>query len=142
MDIYNAMFYCNLGKNNEKNNSNDACKNEIKELNVIKDKDLLDKCLRDKLITEKFIEQFIIHTSDVLVLVFGSIILNKQKILERIKKALTPDKYLYVVHNLQNYQNKSEVDDYIENTLKKLSYTIIIIIILPSNKTFFMSLIK
>ena len=78
------------------------------------------KCLRDKLITEKFIEQFIIHTSDILVLVVGAITLNEQKIIERIKKIVGDKKFLFIIHNLQNFQSKWQVNDYIENTLKKL----------------------
>lgn len=76
--------------------------------------------MRDKLITETFIQQFIIETSHILVLVIGDITLNEQKILERVKKSLSTDKYLYVIHNLQNYQSKQQVEDYIEKTLKQL----------------------
>lgn len=36
------------------------------------------------------------------------------------KKSLTPDKYLYVIHNLQNFHKKEQVEEYIEKTLKKL----------------------
>lgn len=64
--------------------------------------------MRDKLITETFIQQFIIETSHILVLVIGDITLNEQKILERVKKSLSTDKYLYVIHNLQNYQSKQQ----------------------------------
>ena len=92
---------------------------EVNNIEADDENNSLDKCLRDKLITEKFIEQFIIHTSDILVLVVGSITLNEQKILERIRKFLQ-NKFLFVVHNLQNFSTKKQVDDYVENTLKKL----------------------
>ena len=92
---------------------------EVNNIEADDENNSLDKCLRDKLITEKFIEQFIIHTSDILVLVVGSITLNEQKILERIRKFLQ-NKFLFVVHNLQNFSTKEQVDDYVENTLKKL----------------------
>ena len=101
-----------------------------KEINLklkdsIKDKGdiYMDECLRDKLITEAFLQQFIIETSHILILVVGSITLNEQKILERVKKALPKDKFLFVIHNLQNYQTKEQVEGYIENTLKKLFNT-------------------
>ena len=121
--------------NNENNSRNELKENEIKDKNSIENEDnkieinqiegnddnsLLEKSLRDKLITEKFIEQFIINTSDILVLVVGAITLNEQKILERIKKIVGDKKFLFIIHNLQNFQNKYQVDDYIENTLKKL----------------------
>jgi len=103
--------------------------NEIKEDNDKENKNgekapnkisLLEKSLRDKLITEKFLEEFIIHTSDILILVVGNITLSEQRILTRIKNSLKNGKYLYVIHNLQNYRFKADVEDYIENTLKKL----------------------
>ena len=96
--------------------------NEIIEENNNKKADkalLLEKCLRDKLITEKFLEEFIINTSDIMILVVGNITLSEQKILTRIKNSLK-NKNLYVIHNLQNYLKKEQVEDYIENTLKKL----------------------
>ena len=78
---------------------------EVNNIEADDENNSLDKCLRDKLITEKFIEQFIIHTSDILVLVVGSITLNEQKILERIRKFLQ-NKFLFVIHNLQNFSKK------------------------------------
>ena len=76
--------------------------------------------LRDKLITEAFIQQFIIEISDILILVVGAITLNEQKLLERVRKLLTRDKHLYVIHNLQNYSSKNQVEGYITDTLLKL----------------------
>ena len=81
---------------------------------------IFEKSLRDKLITETYIQQFIIETSHILILVVGIITLNEQKLLERVKKALKGQKYLYVIHNLQNFNSKEQVEGYIENTLKKL----------------------
>ena len=102
-------------------------KEKIKEDKAIYETKLLEKYLRDKLITEKFLEEFIIHISDILILVVGNLTLNEQKILTRIKNSIKKgDKYLYVIHNLQNYQFKYQVEDYIENTLKKLYGTEII----------------
>ena len=60
------------------------------------------------------------NTAHILVLVVGDITLNEQKLLERVKNSIKKDKYLFVLHNLQNFQNKWQVNDYIENTLKKL----------------------
>lgn len=97
---------------------------QIKDLNNDKEENreisYFENCLRDKLITETFIQQFIIENAHILILVVGSITLNEQKILERVKKSLTPDKFLFVIHNLQNYQSKEQVHGYIENTIKKL----------------------
>ena len=111
-------------KKNEINDNNNTENGEsnigINQIEGNDDNTILENCFRDKLITEKFIEQFIINTSDILVLVVGAITLNEQKILERVKKILGDKKYLFIIHNLQNFQNKYQVDEYIENTLKKL----------------------
>ena len=102
--------------------------NKVKVFNIPKERNntekdennAFEKCLRDKLITETFIQQFIINTSHILVLVVGLITLNEQKILERVKQSLSSDKYLFVIHNLQNFVTKEQVEGYIEGTLKKL----------------------
>ena len=109
----------NLQDNNVEEEKEIIEKNNIKKI----DEERFENSLRDKLITEKFIEEFIINMSDIMILVVGNITLNEQKILKRIKYSLKNKKnkkYLYVLHNLQNYTNKNQVEDYIENTLKKL----------------------
>ena len=111
----------NIKKDDIINSTKKEIKKQEKEKNLEKEENsIFEKCLRDKLITETFIQQFIIETSHVLVLVIGAITLNEQKLLERVKKSLSQDKYLYVIHNLQNFQSKKQVDDYIEKTLKQL----------------------
>ena len=85
---------------------------------------MLDKS-RDKLFTENFIQNYIIQYSNVLILVFGILSLSEQKLLIRIKKVykeiLTkqPEKKLIIIHNLQTYETKEEVDTYIKETLLK-----------------------
>ena len=78
---------------------------------------------RDKLITEYFIQRFIIDKSDILILVVGNITLTEQKLLSRVKteiKNRNSNKRIYVIHNLKNYSTDEQVNDYIENILKKL----------------------
>ena len=82
---------------------------------------------RDKLITEFYIQQFILWKSNIIILLVGSITLSEQKLYSRVKSEIMAiqenkkeTKKLYVVHNLQNFYKKDEVNDYIENTLKKL----------------------
>ena len=78
---------------------------------------------RDKLMTEYFLQKFIIWKSDILILVVGNITLTEQKLLERVTKeveTLDKQKEIYVVHNLKEYSTKEQINDYIENTLKKL----------------------
>ena len=78
---------------------------------------------RDKLITEFFLQKFIIWKSDVLILVVGNITLTEQKLLLRLKKevkSLDKNKQIFIIHNLKDYSTEEQVNDYIENTLKKL----------------------
>ena len=78
---------------------------------------------RDKLITEFFLQKFIIWKSDIIILVVGNISLTEQKLLYTVKqqlKNLNGKKEIFVIHNLKEYSKKEQVDDYIENTLKKL----------------------
>jgi len=78
------------------------------------------ECLRDKLITETFIQNYIINTSHILILVVGNINLNEQKLLENIKNSLKNEQYLYVIHNLIESYSKEQVENYIEGQLKNL----------------------
>jgi hypothetical protein len=75
--------------------------------------------LRDKLNTELFIQKFIILKSKILFIVVGNITLSEQKLITRIKKE-GKNKQIFIIHNLQIFQTKEQVEDYIENTLKKI----------------------
>ena len=75
--------------------------------------------LRDKLNTELFIQKFIILKSKILFIVVGNITLSEQKLITRIKKE-GKNKQIFIIHNLQIFQTKEQVEDYIENTLKKM----------------------
>ena len=78
---------------------------------------------RDKLITEFFLQKFIIWKSDILILVLGNISLTEQELLSRVKsdvELIDKNKQIYVIHNLKDYSTEEQVNDYIENTLKKL----------------------
>ena len=87
---------------------------------IIKKQKIYEKCLRDKLITETFIQKFIIDMSHTLILVVGNINLNEQKLLENVKSSLKKDQYLYVIHNLYEFNSKEQVNNYINGQLKNL----------------------
>ena len=116
--------------NNNKDNIQDNDNNNKKVNNFkINNKDELEfeEYSRDKLITEFYIQQFILWKSDIIILLVGSITLSEQKLYARVKSEILNmkenqkgDKKLFVVHNLQNLIHKKDVDDYIENVLKKL----------------------
>jgi len=125
----NANSYNKKLDNNEKNkkgiNNNIDQQKKNDDLNDEKDIEF-EQYSRDKLITEYFIQKFIIYKSDVLILVVGNISLTEQKLLYLIKKEvkiLDKNKQIFVIHNLKEYSTEEQVNDYIENTLKKLCKT-------------------
>ena len=87
-----------------------------------------DKC-REKLITELFLQNYIINNSDILIVVVDSLSFSEQKLLLKIKKEMERSKKqmpLYIIHNLKTYTSIKQVEDYIEETLKKsATFTII-----------------
>ena len=109
-------------KNEEKNNNK---KDNKKKLNMEPETEEIEfeKYSRDKLLTEYFLQKFIIFKSNILILVIGKITLTEQKLLSRVKnevRKLNPNKPIYVIHNLKEFSEESQINEYIENTLKKL----------------------
>jgi len=109
-------------ENNEKEENINNSINQIdsnKDLKDIIEENEIEEYSRDKLISEFFIQKFIIYKSNILIIIVGNITLNEQQLLTRVIKE-AKDKQIFVIHNLQNFVTKEQVDDYIENTLKKL----------------------
>ena len=95
--------------------------NNVKKIG--KDEEFLEK-VRDKLLTEVFIQNYIIKNSDLLLLVFGKLSLEEQKLLERVKKNMKNirrKESLIVIHNLKEFERKIQVENYINETLLKSS---------------------
>ena len=85
----------------------------------------LELIASDKTLTEYFIQNFIIQKSNILIVVIGILNYPEQKLLNRIKtenknknKNQIPPP-LFVVHNLQTFSLKKQVEDYIKETLLK-----------------------
>ena len=108
-------------ENIEKNNAN---KQKKKDEEPEDEKNYeFERYSRDKLITEFFLQKFILWKSDIIILVVGNISLTEQKLLYTVKqevKNLDKNKQIFVIHNLKEYTTEEQVNDYIENTLKKL----------------------
>ena len=117
-----------LLKQNKKDNSNDNNKNDDNSKKINKKDELeFEEYSRDKLVTELYIQQFILWKSNIIILLVGNITLSEQKLYARVKNEILAiqenqkrNKKFFIVHNLQNYYHKDDVNDYIENTLKKL----------------------
>ncbi len=117
-----------LLKQNKIDNSNDNNKNDDNSKKINKKDELeFEEYSRDKLVTELYIQQFILWKSNIIILLVGNITLSEQKLYARVKNEILAiqenqkrTKKFFIVHNLQNYYHKDDVNDYIENTLKKL----------------------
>ena len=78
---------------------------------------------RDKIMTELFLQNFIIMTTDILLVVVGKLTYSEQLLINKIKvESKNNDKNrLFIIHNLQEFRTESQVQDYIKNTLLKCS---------------------
>ena len=77
---------------------------------------------REKIMTELFLQNYIIHNSDILIIVVGLLTYSEQKLLNRIKNELKRakiNKTLYVIHNLMTYTTIAQIESYIADTLLK-----------------------
>jgi hypothetical protein len=79
---------------------------------------------RDKLFTEAFLLSYIAKYSNALLLIVGSLTFSEQKLINKISEDIKKlklkgnSKSLIVIHNLQTFETKEEVEKYIKNTLK------------------------
>ncbi len=93
--------------------------NELK--NNKKYQDKIEDIAKDKTLTELFLQNIIITTSDLLILVVGILTYSEQKLLNRVKKELKKSnkktKKLYVIHNLQTFTKIEQVEKYITEQL-------------------------
>ena len=92
------------------------------EKNEQKQQERLTEKSRDKLLTEFFLQNYIIQYSDLLLLVVGILTFSEQKLINKLKRTfvnLKKDNNLVIIHNLQSYVTKKQVDDYIRDTLTK-----------------------
>ena len=93
-----------------------------KEKNDEEKNDLFKEKCREKLITELFLQNYIIHNSDVLIVIVDCLSFSEQKLIMKVKKEIERakrNKPLYIIHNLKTYTTVDQVDHYIKNTLLK-----------------------
>ena len=88
------------------------------------DDDEIASVARDKIFTELFIQQLIVEFSDIVLIVVGILTFSEQKLLNRIKKEIIKnkkkqkkDKQIVIIHNLQNFIEKNQVEEYINEVL-------------------------
>ena len=77
---------------------------------------------RDKLFTEAFLQNYIIRNCNILLLVIGILSFSEQKLINKIStelKKIYKNKNLLIIHNLQTYETKKQVENYINEFLTK-----------------------
>jgi hypothetical protein len=72
-----------------------------------------------QIITNYIVQTFVIQNAHILICVVGMLTSSEQQFLNKIKKNCSGKKRLIVIHNLIHCYDKNEVEDYINNTLKK-----------------------
>ena len=75
---------------------------------------------KDKTQTENFIQNLILHFSDMLLIVVGKITFNEQRLINKIKNELENQnsrKPIFIIHNLMNFHKIEQVEEHINNTL-------------------------
>ena len=83
-------------------------------------RDQLDNLARDRCLTESFLQNIIINESNMLLILVGNLTYPEQKLLNKIRKeTMNKKQNLYVIHNLQTFTEKSQVENYIQETLLK-----------------------
>ena len=94
----------------------------VENIDKNKEKEMFKEKSREKLITELFLQNYIINTSDILIVVVGILTYSEQKLLNRIRTEIQRAKLkktLYVIHNLITYTSVNQVKEYIEDYLLK-----------------------
>ena len=79
----------------------------------------LDEINLCQIITNYIVQTFVIKYADILLCIVGMLTSSEQQFLNKIKKNCSGKKKLFVIHNLIHCYERSEVEDYINNTLKK-----------------------
>ena len=79
----------------------------------------LDEINLCQIITNYIVQTFVIKYADILLCIVGMLTSSEQQFLNKIKKNCAGKKKLIVIHNLIHCYEKSEVENYINETLKK-----------------------
>ena len=109
-------------KDNKIKNGIDKVENNNAENQESSKNELFKEKSKEKILTELFLQNYIIHNSDILIVVLGILTYSEQKILNRIKTELKRaklSKTLYIIHNLNTYITTNQVESYINETLLK-----------------------
>ena len=78
---------------------------------------------KDKQATENFLQNFILFSSNVLIVVVGQLTYSDQKMINRIKRELWNQKVIFIIHNLMFLEKIEQVNNFIErNVLTSITF--------------------
>ena len=79
---------------------------------------------KDKIMTDFFLLNFLLKKSDILLLVLGDLTYSEQLLINKVKEESKKHKIskIFIIHNLQNFRKKEQVEHYINNTLLKCPF--------------------
>ena len=107
----------NIDQNIKEEENKEENNNETEQNKEFKEK------ARDKIMTELFLQNLIIKFSDILLVVVGKLTYSEQLLINKIKiasKNQNKDRFV-IIHNLQEFRVKEQVEKYIKETLLKCS---------------------
>ena len=91
---------------------------------------------KDKIMTELFLQNLIININNILLIVVGKLTYSEQLLINKIKeesKKLKKTK-IFIIHNLQEFRSKEQIEDSIKNTLLKCSKKLIVYHLILANE--------
>ena len=82
-----------------------------------KSQDELIEYVSEKKGTEMFLQNFILFSSNLLIIVVGHLTYSDQKLINRIKKEIWKQRYIFIIHNYRFFEKIEEVKDCIKNNV-------------------------
>ena len=82
-----------------------------------KSQDELIEYVSDKKITEMFLQNFILFSSNILIIVVGELTYSDQKLINRIKGEVWKQKIIFIIHNYMFLEKIEDVKDCIKNNV-------------------------
>ena len=64
-----------------------------------------------------FLQNFILFSSNLLIIVVGQLTFSEQKLIERIKREVQKQRYIYIIHNYMFLEKIEDVKDCIKNNV-------------------------
>ncbi len=99
---------------------------KLDDINKSSENELIERIAdiaRDKQATENFLQSFILFSSNVLIIVVGQLTYSDQKMINRIKKEIWKQKYIFIIHNYMFLTKIKEVKDFIkDNVLTSITF--------------------